>query len=75
MPSMVDIRAVRLHGEHCARFDRFAVKIDATGTAVRGVAADMRAGQIQLLAQEVDKQRARLDKRLDRLAVHLHGNL
>ena len=40
-----------------------------------GLAADMRAGEVQLLAQEVDEQRARLDQRLDRLAVHRHGDL
>ena len=40
-----------------------------------GLAADMRPGEVQLLAQEVDQQRARLDQRLDRLAVHRQGDV
>ena len=40
-----------------------------------GIAADMRTGQVEIFPQEVDEQRARLDQRLDRLAVHRHGNL
>ena len=40
-----------------------------------GFAADMRPGEVQLLAQEVDEQGARLDQRFDELAVDLHGDL
>src|SRR5262245_32158052 len=35
-----------------------------------GLAANMRPGETELLAQEVDEQRARLDQRLDAFAVH-----
>src|SRR5262249_9835811 len=65
-----DIGAVRLHGEHGARLHRLAVEIDRAGAAVAGLAADMRTGEVELLAQEVDQQGARLDQRLDALAVH-----
>ena len=40
-----------------------------------GLAADMRAGEAELLAQEMDEQGARLDQRFDGLAVHLHCDL
>src|ERR1043166_4691193 len=36
-----------------------------------GLAADMRAGEVGLLAQEVDQQGARLDQGLDLVAVEL----
>jgi hypothetical protein len=34
----------------------------------------MRAGEAQVLAQELDQQGARIDVGLGVLAVHLHGN-
>src|SRR5262249_4435136 len=40
-----------------------------------GIAADMRPGELELLAQEVNEQRARFDQLLNLLAVHGHGNL
>src|SRR5262249_55618601 len=50
-----EIAALRLHGEHGAGFDRSAVEIDRAGAAMAGVAADMRAGQVQVFAQEMDE--------------------
>jgi hypothetical protein len=41
-----------------------------TGAALAGVAADMRAGQIQMLTQKMDKDGPVLDVGRDRLAVH-----
>ncbi len=41
---------------------------------MRGVAADMRAGEVQLLAQEMDQQRARLDKAALALAIDGEGD-
>ncbi len=40
-----------------------------------GVAADMRAGDIELIAQEMDQQGARLDQSLHGLAIDLHRDL
>ena len=56
-----DLRAVGLHRQHGAGLDRLAVDMHDAGAALAGVAADMGAGQAQLLAQELDQQRARLD--------------
>jgi carbon-monoxide dehydrogenase small subunit len=49
------------HGGQCrARLDRLAVHEDDARAAVGRVAAPVRAGHAELLAQEVDQQRARL---------------
>src|SRR4029434_4659905 len=52
-----------------------AIDEDSAGAALAGVAADVSAGQIQLFAQEVHKECARLDVRLAQLAVHVDRNL
>src|SRR6476660_4365297 len=41
-----------------------------TGAALAGVAADMGARQVQMVAQEIDKEGPVLDLSRDRLAVH-----
>src|SRR5215468_4885141 len=64
--------AVGLDREEGTGFDRHAVEQDGTRPAVGGVAADVRTGQAQRLAQEVNEQQSRLDLRLMRLAVDLH---
>ena len=70
MPSIVVIEApFGLDGEHGATLHRLAVEIDRAGAAMGGVAADMGAGQIQVLADKVDQHRARLDQSLDLAAV------
>ena len=56
-----DLRAVGLDREHRARLDRPAVDVDGAGAALAGVAADVRAGEPELLAQRLDEQRAPLD--------------
>jgi hypothetical protein len=48
--------------------------VNRTGAALRGVTADVGAGQPQLLTDEVDEQGSRLDLCADRLAVHGHAN-
>ena len=76
MPSMVRMSApFGLDREHGAGLHRLAVEIDGAGAAMAGVAADMRAGDVELVAQEVDEQGSRLDQRFDGLAVDLHGDL
>ena len=56
-------------GEHGARLHRLAVVQDDAGAAVGGVAAPVRAGQAELVAEEVDQQHPRLDVAGDQLAV------
>src|SRR5437899_11440440 len=64
-----DLRALGLDGEDRARLHRIAVEQHRAGAAVRGVAADVRAGQAQVLAEQVDEQQPRLDLHAVRSAV------
>ena len=48
--------AVGLHGEHQAGTDRLAVEQDGTGPAHAMLAADVGAGQSQIVAQKVAQQ-------------------
>src|SRR5699024_5638217 len=48
--------------------------MDGAGATLGGVTADMSAGERQLIAYEIDKQRTWLDFAADRLAVDRHGN-
>ena len=70
-----DAGAVGLAGEHGARFDGHAVDEHDAGAALRCVAADMGAGQAQMLAQELHQQGAGVDIRGDGIAVYDQGNL
>ena len=56
-----DLVAVGLDGEHRARLHRLAVEVDRARAARGRVAADVRAGQPEPLAEVVDEQRARFD--------------
>ena len=47
---------------------------DDAGAALAGVAADMGAGEAEMLAQELHQQGAVLDRAGHRLAVHRHGH-
>src|SRR6266851_7845683 len=69
------LAAVDLHGEVRAGLDRDAVHKHRAGATAGRVAADVRAGQAQLLAQEVDEQQSGLD--LERVlgAVDRHRDL
>src|SRR5664279_4398718 len=64
-----DGAALHLRREHRARLDRAPVHVHGAGAALRGVATDVGAGQLQGLAQELDEQRARIDRPGDGLAV------
>ena len=48
-------------GEHGAGLHRLAVDQDDAGAAVAGVAAPVRAGEAERLAQEVHEQQPRFD--------------
>ncbi len=68
------IGAFELQRQHGAGLDRLAVDVNDAGAALRGVAADMGAGQPQVFAQQLHQQRARIDIGGDGLAVHRQGN-
>src|SRR5262249_39571035 len=65
---------VRLDREHRARLDGLAVDQDGARAADAGLAADVRAGQIAVIAQVVDEQHARLDGVLARGVVDGDAN-
>src|SRR5512134_4080518 len=70
-----DARPVRLRREHGARFHRPAVNVHGAAAALAGIAADVRAGELELVAQEIHEQRAVLDRLCVILAVYLDGDL
>src|SRR5215207_5190524 len=57
----LQVMAVRLDSEHRAGLNRLAVEQDRARAAARGVAADMGAGQPQILSDEMDQQQPGLD--------------
>ncbi len=61
--------AVGLDRQEGAGLHRLAVDVHGAGAAVGGLAADVAAGLLQLLAKDVDQQFPRLDQGLDRLPV------
>ena len=65
-----DLRPAGLDREDRARLRAAAVDDHRAGAALAGVAADVRAGQAQLLAQEVHQQQPGFNVRLADLAVH-----
>src|SRR4051812_24000453 len=65
-----DLRSFHLGGEERTTFHGYAVHMHHTGAALTGVAADMGAGQAQLLAQEIDQKGAVLGLSRYLLAVH-----
>src|SRR5712692_4325368 len=71
----LDLVPVSHDRERGAGFDRLAVEMHDAGAALRGVAADMGAGQPQILAQELHQQGGGGDIGIDGIAVHDQGNL
>src|SRR5919197_2057209 len=59
-----DLAAVSLDREHGARLHRAPVEVDRAGAAERRVAADLRPGQPEVVAEEVDEHSPGLDLRL-----------
>ena len=71
-PSTVTtLRAFGLHREHQAGAHRLAVDQHGAGAADAVLAADMGAGEPQLVAQAIGQRQARLDVDADLLAVDL----
>src|SRR5271163_241716 len=62
-------------GQNGAGLDRPAVEMDDAGAALRRVAADMGAGQAQVLAQELDEQRSRIEIGRHMPAVYRHRDM
>jgi hypothetical protein len=56
-----DLRAISLNREHGAGFDGLTVHMYDARAALAGVASDVCAGQIELIAKVVNQQRTRLD--------------
>jgi hypothetical protein len=69
-----DFATIGLNRKHRAAFDRRAVQMNDTGAARTRVAADVRSGQSEILAQEMDKQRSRFNRGGMQLAVDGHQN-
>ena len=69
------VGAVGLDREDRAGLRAPAVDEDGAGAALTGVAADVRAGQTQVFAEEVDEEHARVDVSLAHLAVDGHRDL
>ena len=66
-----DRRAMRLRRQHQAGANDLSVHAHRARTAHPVLATDMRARQLQLLAQEVREIKARQDLRIDALAVDM----
>src|SRR5437764_7976446 len=67
-----DAHPIGLHREYGARLHRPSVQQHGARATVRCVATDMRAGHPEVLAEEVDEQRARLDRDVVGLTVDGH---
>src|SRR5579859_1644408 len=67
-----NLAALRHRRKQSARLDRAPVQQHRARSAIRRVAPDVRPREIQVLPQKFHQQRARLDLRLPRLAVHPH---
>ena len=69
-----DARAVNLHGKREAGARRHAADLDGAGPAHAVLAADMRAGKPEFVAQKVGEQHARLGLGFVRAAVDLKAD-
>ena len=54
-------RPIRLHCEDRARLHGASIEMDRARAALRGIATDLRTGQVQVVADDVDEQPSRLD--------------
>src|SRR5215472_4534958 len=70
----VDRCSVRLHSQDRARLHGAAVEVHGARAALGRVAADMRTGDAEVVAQEVHKQLPRLNLGLPSLAVDGNGD-
>src|SRR5690606_28965840 len=70
-----DLRAFGLHGENRTGLDGAAVQMNRASAALRGVAADVCTGQLQILAEELYEQGSTIDegRHLPAVYRHRHG--
>ena len=66
------VGTIGLHSKQGAGFDRTTIDMHGAGAALAGVAADMGAGQIQRVAQEIGEQHAIFNFAAAGLAVYGH---
>jgi hypothetical protein len=71
----VDARACALHREHEAPADDFSVEPNRARAAHAVLAAHVRAGQAELIAQEIHEVQTRRDTPRDVAAIHGEGEL
>ena len=64
-----------MHGQHQAAAHNGAIDAHGAGAADAVFAADMAAGEAQILTHEIDQRLARLDAFADGLAVDGEGNV
>src|SRR5205814_766754 len=57
-----DLGAVRLHRQQRAGFHRLAIEQDSAGAAKTRLTSDMSARQLALVTEEMDEERAWLDR-------------
>jgi hypothetical protein len=69
-----DFGAVRLYRKREAGTRRHAVNLDGAGAADPVLAADMRTGHAEIVAQEVGEEHSRFGVGFDRAAVELEAN-
>ena len=69
------VAPTRHRGEHGAGLHRLLIHPHDAGSAVARIAAPVRPGEAELIAQEMHQQQATLDFAGDRFAVDRHGNL
>jgi len=67
--------AFGLGGEHGAGLHGAAVEVDGTGAALPGIAANVGAGQAEVLAQEFGEQGGGIDIGVYRAAVDGHRHV
>ena len=68
------VAALALHGEVRAGLHRLAINVHGAGTAVAGLAADMRAGKAHFFTQKMNQEGARFHRFFDFFAVQGQGN-
>jgi hypothetical protein len=67
--------ALGLHRQHRARLHGGAIHMHHAGAALACVATHMGSGQVEVLAQKLHQQCARLDLSLNGFTVHCHGKV
>src|SRR5262249_52699624 len=65
-----DARAVLHHGQHQARYDAAAVDQDSTGTTLAVITTLLGTGQVEMLAQDIEQRRSRVEAKRMLRPVH-----